>query len=81
MRHCLNEQIVVCALSSEIAVRFTSEALGKTALNTTDGRWICRVYSHKSQTLPTQRISKGPETAPAKRSIIARWITKCVLRR
>lgn len=40
MRHCLNEQIVVCALSSEIAVRFTSEALGKTALNTTDGRWI-----------------------------------------
>ena len=84
-KRCLNGQNVACSRSKEMAIRFVREANENKCTNAKD-KWedqrVSRLYFHSGQyNVIFSSICSGPETAPTKRSTIARWMIKYVLRR
>ena len=84
-KRCLNGQNVAWSRSKEIAIRLIREVNENKCTNAKDKRWdqiVFRLYFHREQRLPIMcSICRGPDTTPTKRSTIARWMIKYVLRR
>ena len=84
MKRCLNGRNVACSRSNDTAARLMRETMGK--LTKTSFRRNNQVKSisnfHRLQyNAILLSIYRGSETAPARRSTIARWMIKYVLRR
>ena len=81
----LNGQNVACSRSKEIAMRFVREVNENKCTNAKDiwrDQVVSRLYFHWGQSFDILfSICSGPETTPTKRSTIARWMIKYVLRR
>ena len=82
-KRCLNGQNVACSRSKEMAIRFVREANENKCANAKDKRLdqiVSRLNFQSGQfNAILCLICSGPETAPTKRSTIARWMIKYVL--
>ena len=85
MKRCLNGKTVAWSRSNEMTARLMRDTIGKKlngALRRFDQFKISQSFFYSSKYFAILRsIYRGPEIAPAKRSTIARWMTKYVLRR